>query len=349
MINRVNNYFLVGLMLLLGISIFKMFAPFFVTIIMAFIFWQIFKEYFYYLEKQVKNSKFASFLTCFLITLLVVVPVFVFGTIASKEAFDVYSKVSKDSSMVISFENKVKTLLLKDGGYFGIDEAQINDYFSSVNLNEAAKSIAGVVAGLLQQAYTELSWFIFLVFVMLFALYYLFLDGDKFLKYLFHLSPLAQKDEDTLLERFMSMSRATLWGSAIIGLIQGLLGGLTFLLLGVGSPVFWGLMMAVFSVLPLIGPAAVWVPVSIWLIATGEITKGLILIFVGALVIGSVDNLLRSKLVGKDTSIHPVLILLGTFGGIAEFGALGFIVGPVLVSIFMTLLEIFDKKVIKRD
>lgn len=344
---KINNYFLIALLLLLGVTLFKIFSPFLVTIVISFIFWQLFKDLFFYIEKKVKNAKFASFLTCLAVTFLVVFPILIFGTIASKEAFDVYNKLNKDNSIIINIENEIKDLLVKDRGFLNLSEKQINEYFSSLNLNEIAKTTTGVVAKILQQVYTELSWFLFLLFVMLFALYYLFLDGEKFLKYVFHLSPLAEKDEETLFERFMSMSRATLWGSVVIGVIQGILSGLTFLALGIGSPVFWGLMSVVFSILPLIGPVAIWLPISLWLFATGKVAEGLVLVFVGAFVIGSVDNLLRSKLVGKDTSIHPVLILLGTFGGIMQFGAMGFIVGPVLVSLFMTLLEILDKKIIK--
>ncbi len=347
--HKTNNYFLIAIAIVSGLAVFKMFSPFIITLLISFILWQLFKKCFEFFKKVVKNAQIASFLTCILIALIVIIPIFIIGSIASKEALDIYGNISNNPSIVVGFEDKMKLWVVQQGNHFGLEEAKVNDYFTSINLNEVTNQVAGVTAGILQQVYTQLSWFIFLVFVMIFTLYYFFLDGEKFLRYLFRISPLPQRDDNTLFERFMSMSRATLRGSVIMGIIQGVLGGVAFFFLGIGSPVFWGLMMTFFSVIPLVGSAIIWLPMAIWLFVTGQVMSGLILVFVGTFVMGGFDNFLRPRLVGKNTAIHPVLILLGTLGGIVEFGAMGFIVGPIIISIFVTILEIFEKKIIQGD
>jgi len=341
-----KDYFLLALLLVTGYWSFKIFAPFLVVLLMAFIFWQIFRKPFDFLSKKIGNPPLASFLTCALATLLFILPLLIFSGIAAKEAIDLYQRTSESPNSLLLTEKKIESWLTKNAKFIGISEEEVQNRFSNIDVGEVTKKVAGVSAQILGKVYEEVSWFIFLVFVLLFVLYYLFLEGDKFLKYLFRLSPLSQEDEDVIYENFLSMSRATLKGNLAIGIVQGFLGGVTLWLIGVGSPVFWGFVMAVFSVLPLVGPVTVWLPMAIFLIVTGDVLQALVLIFVGAFVIGSVDNLLRPKLLEKETSLHPVLVLIGTFGGIMEFGALGFVVGPILVTVFVTLLNIFEKSLL---
>lgn len=344
---KINTYFLVGLVVLTGFAVFKMFLPFLATLLTAFIFWQLFNPAYQWLTKRTNHPKISSLTTCLIVILVIVLPLFVVGSVAASEALGVYKNVSHDSSSIMEIEANIKNLVYGFADDFGISRAEVDQKFSEVDLGEAAKKAAGVTADLLQQAYQGISQFIFLLFIMLFVLYYLFLDGDKLIQYIFRLSPLGNKEEATIWRKFLSMTHATMKGTFVIAIIQGILGGISFWILDIGSPAFWGVVMGIFSVLPLVGPIAIWLPASIWLIISGSWISGLIMFLIGSLVIGSVDNFLRSKLIGNDTALHPVLILIGTFGGIIEFGIMGFIIGPLLVTIFMALLEIFEKKFYK--
>jgi len=144
-----------------------------------------------------------------------------------------------------------------------------------------------------------------------------------------------------MLEKFVSVTGATLKGTILIGAAQGMLGGLAFWAVGIDGPIFWGTIMTILSIIPGIGGALVWVPAAIMLVATGEIWRGIALAVFCALVVGSVDNLLRPRLVGQDTRMHELLIFFSTLGGLMLFGATGFILGPILAALFVTVWEMF--------
>jgi predicted PurR-regulated permease PerM len=155
--------------------------------------------------------------------------------------------------------------------------------------------------------------------------------------------PLRESEQNLMLQRFVSVTRATLKGSLLIGMVQGTLGGVILAILGVPGAVLLGLLMIVLSLLPVIGGALVWVPVAIVLAIQGAWIKALVLAGFCSIVIGSIDNVLRPRLVGRDTKMSDLLILFSTLGGIAAFGAIGFIVGPIIAALFITIWEIFGK------
>ena len=140
------------------------------------------------------------------------------------------------------------------------------------------------------------------------------------------------------------MTRATLKGSLLVGLVQGALGGLMFWILGIRAPFFWGVIMAMLSLLPLVGPAIVWAPAAIILMATGSVTKGIILVIGGVLAVGTVDNILRPLLVGRETRMPDYMILLSTLGGLSVFGMAGFVAGPVIAALFLSVWDMFAQE-----
>jgi hypothetical protein len=144
-----------------------------------------------------------------------------------------------------------------------------------------------------------------------------------------------------MLEKFVSVTRATLKGTVLIGLAQGMLGGLAFWAAGIDGAIFWGTVMTVLSIIPGIGGALVWIPAVLILMTTGEVWRGIALGAFCGLVVGSVDNLLRPLLVGRDTQMHELLIFFSTLGGLMMFGVMGFIVGPILAALFVTAWDLF--------
>lgn len=151
-------------------------------------------------------------------------------------------------------------------------------------------------------------------------------------------------DDDTkrhLLKKFTTVVRATVKGNIVVAATQGVLGGLIFWFLGLPSALLWGTVMALLSLLPAVGSALVWVPVAIYLLLSGAMFKGLLLIAFGALVIGTVDNLMRPILVGKDTRMPDYLVLVSTLGGLSVFGLSGFVVGPLVAALFVASWDLF--------
>jgi predicted PurR-regulated permease PerM len=135
--------------------------------------------------------------------------------------------------------------------------------------------------------------------------------------------------------------RATIKGNVAVAAAQGIIGGLTFSLMGLQGSLLWGALMAFLSLLPAVGAALIWGPVAIYFLAVGAIGKSLGLIFVGVFVIGLVDNILRPLLVGKDTQMPDYVVLMSTIGGIALFGINGFVIGPVIAALFMAAWDLF--------
>jgi predicted PurR-regulated permease PerM len=183
--------------------------------------------------------------------------------------------------------------------------------------------------------------FIFMLFIMLYTMFFFFMDGKKLIDKILYYLPLEDQDERRMLDKFTSVTRATLKGTAVIGILQGGLAGAAFAVVGIDSAVFWGTIMAVLSFIPGIGTALVWVPAAIILAATGHAAKAIGLGVFCAAVVGSVDNLLRPILVGRDTQMHELMILFGTLGGIIMFGVVGIIIGPIVAALFVTVWEIY--------
>lgn len=171
--------------------------------------------------------------------------------------------------------------------------------------------------------------------VGLYVTYFLLRDGREVAAAVIRALPLEPSISAQLTERFVAIVRATIKGSGIVAVAQGLLGAITFWIAGLPSVAIFGVLMAVFSLLPAIGPAIVWIPAAIWLLATGAIWQGIVVIVSGVAVIGLVDNALRPILVGRDTGIPDWIILVTTLGGIAVAGISGIVVGPLVAGLFL--------------
>lgn len=179
------------------------------------------------------------------------------------------------------------------------------------------------------------------LFVMLYLLFFLLRDGDLLTQRIRMALPLQAERQRSLAARFTTVIRATIKGNLVVALVQGALGWLIFVILGVGAPVLLGVLIALLSLLPAVGAPVVWLPVAIYLFAVGEVWRAVVLTVFGALIIGSADNVLRPMLVGKDTKLPDYVVLISTLGGIAVFGANGFVIGPVIAALFVTVWEIF--------
>jgi predicted PurR-regulated permease PerM len=183
--------------------------------------------------------------------------------------------------------------------------------------------------------------FLLNLFVMLYGMFYFLRDGRLILEKIFYYMPLNHEDEVRVLERLSSVTRATIKGTVVIGIIQGALAGIGFWVAGLDGAAFWGTIMAVLSIVPGIGAALVWVPAVIYLYVAGENLTATLLLAWCVAVVGTVDNLLRPMLVGKDAKMPDLLILVGTLGGLFLFGPIGFIIGPIVCGLFLTVWDIY--------
>jgi len=185
--------------------------------------------------------------------------------------------------------------------------------------------------------------FFFMLFIMLYAMFFFLRDGSKILDKILYYMPLESDDEYLMVDKFVSVTRATLKGSLVIGIVQGGLAGLAFAVVGIEGAAFWGTVMAVLSIIPGIGTALIWVPAAIYLAVNGQSVASAGLTFWCVVVVGTVDNVLRPTLVGRDTQMSDLLIMLSTLGGLVLFGPTGLVVGPIIAALFVTVWEIYGE------
>ncbi|MDO5630347.1 MAG: AI-2E family transporter [Paracoccus sp. (in: a-proteobacteria)] len=180
--------------------------------------------------------------------------------------------------------------------------------------------------------------------VMLYVLFFMFREGEALSHRLRRASPLNPDYTDYLATKFVDVVRATVQGNVIIAMVQGTIGGVTFWLLGLASPLLWGVVMAVLALLPFLGATLVWAPVAVYLQATGSYLKGVILLAVGAFLIATIDNLLRPPLVGRGSRLPDYIVLLSTLGGIATLGVNGLVMGPLIAALFIAAWSRFTQE-----
>lgn len=210
-------------------------------------------------------------------------------------------------------------------------------------VGEWAGLLANEIANLAGAATTGTARALISLFVMLYAVFFFLIDGRGSLEKLLYYIPLSAADEEMMLDRFLSVTRATLKGTLVIGVVQGALAGVAFAIAGIEGSLFWGTLMAVLSIIPGVGIALVWVPAAIYLGLTDQVAAAIGLALWCGLIAGMVDNVLRPRLVGQDTQMSDLLILVSTLGGLTLFGAVGIIVGPIIAALSVTVWELYGR------
>jgi predicted PurR-regulated permease PerM len=213
----------------------------------------------------------------------------------------------------------------------------------SQKASELAGQAGGVLLQWLKSTTAGTATFLLQAFVFLYAMFFFLMDGPQLVQRMLYYLPLSDEDEERMLGKFVSVTRATIKGTLVIGFLQGLLAGLAFAVVGINGWIFWATVMAVLSVLPGIGSALIWAPAVVYLLFSGSAGAGIGLAIWCVAVVGTIDNFLRPRLVGNDTELPDLLILLGTLGGLILFGASGIILGPILAALFVTIWEIFGR------
>jgi predicted PurR-regulated permease PerM len=209
------------------------------------------------------------------------------------------------------------------------------------NAGVAAKSAGGFVVSVLTRMTAGTATFVLNLFIMVYAMFFFFKDGRAIIENILYYVPLSRTDKTRMLEQFTSITRATLKGTLLIGIIQGTLAGLGFWIAGIDGAAFWGTVMAIFSILPAVGAPVVWVPAGIYLLVSGRVVAGLVLMGWCAAILAAVEYVVRPALIGTDIKMPDLLVLVGTLGGLYLFGPIGFIVGPIVCGLFLTVWDIY--------
>lgn len=284
----------------------------------------------------------AALLTMLTLMVLIVVPLLLLGLAMSREVLMLQEKVQSgeiDVQAPLRYARGVAPLVTDYLERFGVDLDDVQARVSS-----AAVAVSQFLASRALAIGQDIVRITALFFLMLYILFFFLRDGPRLVDALVRALPLGDLRERRLLAKFAEVSRATIKGTLVVGLVQGALGGLLFWGVGIPAPVFWGAVMTAFALLPAVGVGLVWAPAALILLGLGEIVKGVVVIVVGTFVIGLVDNVLRPILVGRDTQMPDYVVLLATLGGISVFGISGFVIGPLIAAFFLAVWEMFAQE-----
>jgi predicted PurR-regulated permease PerM len=291
------------------------------------------------LERRIRDRVHRRSLSAFLASLgifvVVLIPLFALSLVL---ASSIDSGISAVANRFDEFSRQGGLLwewVRSTAQIIGVDETELSNTLRD-QLSGLGRSIAGSTVGIL----SGLGGWLVQGAVGLFTLFYLLRDGERIVREIRWLIPLDAELTEALIEKTHEVVSATVLGTLVVAAVQGTLGGLLFWAIGLPAPALWGSVMAFLSLLPAVGPPLVWVPAAIILGMTGQWLKAIIVTAFGALVIGTVDNVLRSLLVGQRAQLHPLVVFFSVLGGLAVFGTAGFLLGPVLFVTASSILEI---------
>ncbi|MDF3012378.1 MAG: family transporter [Cellvibrio sp.] len=338
-----SNTFLL-LLLLVSVGFLMILKPFFGTIFWAcaisVIFFPMHTRLLNRLNGRPNTTALISVMVC---VLVVVIPVIVLISSAVAEGADFYKQLESGKVSPDKYIDQVRTAFpaaqqMLDR--FGVDFVRVKETVLSTSMS-VGKWLAQNALSIGQNTFKLL----LNTCLMLYLIFFLLRDGQYLIDLLIRALPMGDERERMLFAKFGEVTRATIKGNVVIAIIQGTLGGLIFWALGIPGALLWGVVMAVLSLIPAVGPAIVWAPVAIYLFANGESMKATILVAVGVGVIGLVDNILRPILVGRDTKLPDYVVLLSTLGGLGLFGINGFVIGPLVAALFIAFWGIFMREV----
>lgn len=336
---RFRHAFLILLVVVVSAAFLAMVRVFVLTIVLAALFAGVAYPAYRRLVILCRGrERLAAITTLLLLLVLVIAPLLMVASAVANEALRVNETLVPRLQQLVDEPGEFDRRLRPLPGY-----AFIAPYRSEI-LTKTSELIGGVgvfVFNALSATTLATAVFIFDFVVLLYTMFFFLTDGPVLLRTVLGYLPLPASDTEHLIERFVSVTRATLKGTILIGMLQGTLGGLAFWALGIEGAIFWGALMTLLSIIPGVGSAVVWLPAGGLLLATGHVWQGIALPLWGTVVIGTVDNLLRPVLVGHDTQMHELLIFFSTLGGLLVFGAMGFILGPILAALFVTVWAMF--------
>ncbi|MFQ5890307.1 MAG: AI-2E family transporter [Gemmatimonadota bacterium] len=338
---RFSRAFLLILVVAISAIFFAMIRRFLTAILLAGIFGGMTYPLYRWLLRAFRGRKALSSVTTVLIVLLlIVVPISGFLGLVASQAVQISESVGPWIERQVSQPDQLDRLFSQLPILAKLEPYQDQ---MMAKVGELAGRTGTLLVGLLASATKGTATFFLQLFIMLYAMFFFLIDGRSILDRILYYTPLSSEEEERMVEKFVSVARATLKGSLVIGIVQGGLAGVAFWLAGIPGAAFWGTVMAVLSIIPGVGAALVWIPAAIFLFATGRVGVGIGLSVWCAAVVGTVDNFLRPRLVGKDTKMSDLLVLLGTLGGIFLFGAIGFIIGPIVAALFVTVWDLYGE------
>lgn len=281
------------------------------------------------------HESLASLATVIIALLIIFIPLFLFGAAVVKQAGSLYVDIASGAQST-DFIDRMITIV----------QEKISRFAPSTTLDadQALKQMLGWIIGKIGVIFSEVTGFILGFALSMLTLYYLLKDGKKLESVLIGLSPLKDSDDRDIVTKLKQAVHSVVWGTLVVALVQGALVATGFYLFGVPNGALWGAVAAIAALIPFVGTTLVILPGVAYLFFTGATLPAIGLLIWGASAVGLIDNILTPKLIQRGTRIHPILILFSVLGGLSFFGPAGFLIGPLLLSLFFALLSIYQKQ-----
>ncbi|MBW2964814.1 AI-2E family transporter [Candidatus Woesearchaeota archaeon] len=320
-----------------------------VSAIIAYVFYPVYDWFF----RLTKMKGFSAIVLIILLLLLLSIPVVLVTGKLSKESYDVYQRVKQtflDNGSLSSACESSEGFICRTYAFFSAFSERFN-LDLGFHLARAFSSMASSAVGRASDFLLNIPGFLLHVFIGLFAMYYMFVDGRLMLDSVKRSLPLRKEHSDRIFSQFNEIIHATVYGAIVLAIVQGLMATIGYFLFGVSSPIILGMLTIIASFIPFVGSGIVWLPVSLSMVLNGFVGaddglvwKGFGLLLYGLVFVSTIDNVLRPKIVGSRARVHPLIILLGVFGGLAMFGFAGIMVGPLLLTLFIASLKIYEQE-----
>ena len=321
----------------LGYLTYAIFEPFLNAITWAVVFCIVFYPVYTFTLRFIRMKALASLVTLIMILVVIIGPLSYLSFAIVSETRHFVAKPETFTDIFTSFltDERVAKLIQKLQQITGLELTLKEAIIKSVT-KSGEKIVTGFSSGF-GNVLSAGADFIF----MILAIFFFLKDGSEFLHRIKTYLPFSEHQRDRLTTQVQDMVVSTIYGGIIVAIVQGILGGISFAILGIGSPVLWGSIMSLTSFIPMIGTTVIWLPASVVLILKGAYLKGIILVLIGFFIISMADNFLRPLIIGGRTKMPTVVIFFAVLGGIKAFGFVGLVMGPLVVALFLSVFEIF--------
>lgn len=342
--NNFSKTFFLAAMFVLIVLTFIIIKPLFIALVSAAIIAYLFYPLYKLINKNINSRKVSAAIIILVIVFILTVPLYFAVNSLTREGYSLFllakQRLSEGGLDITDCNENPKPFCeLNNKMVMFVKDPQVNFY-----LSDAVSKFSSYIVDQTSRFIVNLPIVIVNLFVMLFVVYYLLLDGAGFIEKVKSAVPLRTHHVDHIIKEFNDFTYATLYGNLITSGVQGLLGGIIFFALGLSTPILAGLGMAFFAFIPFLGTPIIWVPASIALLVAGETTKAVILLLLGILLISTIDNIIKPEIIGRRTRLHPAAILVGIFGGMFLMGPIGIVVGPLVISLLISFIEVYYKE-----
>jgi predicted PurR-regulated permease PerM len=336
---RFYLFAVIALVLILGLLTYQILKPFLTPIAWAIVFSIIFYPVYAFTLRYIKWKSIAALLTLTIILVVILGPFSYLTYLLVSELKDLtgYLEADKIEALESLMQHpSIKAITDKILSVFNLTEDELNQTIID-NISKLGKEMVGRITKGATNVVTISLDFIFMVF----SIFFFLRDGPEFLSKTRDYMPFSEIQKDRLVKQIRDIIISTIYGGVVVSIIQGTIAGLAFFFLGISTPVVWGLATSIASFVPLLGAAAIWVPATGYLFLTGASLKGFILAIIGLFGISLVDNILKPIIIGGRTKMPILVIFFSVLGGIKLLGLIGLIMGPLVIALFISVIEIF--------